>query len=127
MNTDFNFVLMLVIHFMADFGLQTEYQAQNKGLGDSFFNKPLLYHVGVYSLIWFIVTIGIKDILNWNFYQCLLFTFITFTSHYTTDWLTSRIGKPFWMKQDYHNGFNVVGFDQMLHYLQLWYTFKFVS
>ena len=39
--------------------------------------------------------------------------------HWVTDFLTSRIGKPFWDKGDFHNGFVVVGFDQVLHYIQL--------
>jgi hypothetical protein len=54
----------------------------------------------------------------------LLFFFLTFGFHFATDFITSRIGKPFWEKKDFHNGFVVVGFDQVLHYIQLIYTFK---
>lgn len=124
MSPDFLFMYILIIHFMADFGMQTVYQAQNKSLGKNFFNKPLFYHVGFYSIIWFLSVVAISDITHWDIFKCFLFTFITFVCHYITDYTTSRVGKPFWENKDFHNGFVVVGFDQILHYIQLWYTFK---
>lgn len=45
-------IFILLIHFLADFGLQTHEQATKKGEGKSLFNKWLFYHVGVYTLIW---------------------------------------------------------------------------
>lgn len=113
------FLFILLIHFLADFGLQTHDQATNKGKSD----KWLFYHVGVYSLIWFIAS------FIWfnNFSQALLFSMYTFVFHFATDCITARIGKPFWDKGDFHNGFVVVGFDQILHYIQLYYTFEFIS
>lgn len=104
-----------MIHFLADFGLQTHEQAINKSSSDKF----LFFHVGVYSLVWLIATIPFLP--NARF---IPFAIITFLCHFSTDWITSRIGKPFWAKQDLHDGFVVVGFDQVLHMIQLWYTFK---
>lgn len=120
MTFDFLFIYILLIHFLADFGLQTHEQATGKGVGPKFINKQLFYHVGVYSLIWLIATI---PVLEYNL-RFIPFVMITFTCHYLTDWCTSRIGKPYWEKGDYHNGFVIVGFDQILHYLQLYFTFK---
>lgn len=110
------FIYILLIHFLADFGLQTHDQATNKGKSD----KWLFYHVGVYSIIWFIASF----IWMGDWWIAIHFSFITFCCHFITDWWTSRIGKPFWEKGDYHNGFVVIGFDQILNYLQLYYTFK---
>ena len=112
------FLWILVIHFLADFGLQTHEQATLKGSS----NKWLFYHVGVYSLIWLICSL----IFFGEIWNAILFSLITFIFHYATDWTTSRIGKPFWEKKDLHNGFVIVGFDQVLHYIQLYYTFKYV-
>lgn len=108
-------IAILLIHFLADFGLQTHEQATNKSIS----HKWLFYHVGVYSIIWFIACLMF---FSWQF--ALAFSFITFIFHYITDFATSRIGKPFWEAKDLHNGFVVVGFDQMLHYIQLYLTFK---
>lgn len=108
---------ILLIHFLADFGLQTHDQATGKSTS----TKWLTYHVGVYSTIWLL--------FSWFYFNMFLialtFSVITFICHWCTDWLTSRIGKPFWDKQDFHNGFVVVGFDQVLHYVQLILTFQF--
>jgi hypothetical protein len=117
------FLIIIVVHFLADFALQTHEQAMGKGEGWNFYNKWLYYHVSTYSLIWFIAILALTD----SFKEAFIFTSITYISHYITDWFTSRIGKPFWSKNDYHNGFVVVGFDQVLHYVQLYYTFKLIE
>lgn len=119
MNTDQLFLFILVIHFLADFGLQTHDQATKKSES----SKWLFYHVGVYSLIWFFASLIYFN----SFGQALGFAAITFVAHFITDYSTSRIGKPFWKSGDLHNGFVVIGFDQVLHYIQLYYTFKLLS
>jgi len=125
MLNEFLFFYMLIVHFLADFALQTNDQALNKGAGHSFFNKWLFYHVGTYTLIWFFSILAISQMYNLTIWGCVYFSTITFICHYITDWVTSRVGKPFWSKQDYHNGFAVVGFDQILHYTHLYFTFKY--
>ncbi len=112
------FIFILLIHFLADFGLQTYEQSQKKSESDVF----LFYHVGVYSLIWVLALCGYPDI---SINSIINFTIITFLFHFITDWITSRVGKPFWEKQDFHNGFVVIGFDQLLHYTQLLFTWKY--
>ena len=123
---EFVFIYILIIHFLADFGLQTHEQAVGKGQGNEFHNEMLFFHVGVYTLIWMISLLAIKPIFDFTYFDVVKFGVITFYTHYTTDYITSRVGKPFWSKNDFHNGFVVVGFDQILHYLQLYYTFKYV-
>ena len=113
------FLFILLIHFLADFGLQTHDQATQKSSNW----LMLFYHVGVYSLIWLMASWFWFDEL----YLALLFAGITFALHYVTDAVTSRISKPFFDKGDFHNGFVVVGFDQILHYIQLWLTFNFIN
>lgn len=110
------FILILVIHFLADFGLQTHDQATKKGESD----KWLSYHVGVYTLIWSLVFLflPVNPEVN-NFYGWSVFVVYIFVTHFIVDWCTARIGKPFWKNNDYHNGFVVVGIDQVLHYLSL--------
>ncbi len=112
-------LIILVIHYLGDFVLQTHEQSQRK----SSENKWLLYHTGTYSLIWLLAAWGLYS----NFLAALVFATITFVSHTVTDWATSRVGKPFWTNGDYHNGFAVVGFDQVLHYVQLLLTHTYVT
>lgn len=111
-------VFILLIHFLGDFGLQTHQQATLKGTS----NKFLFFHVAVYSLVWWIALLS----YGYAGLEVILFVVITFVSHFMTDYLTSRIGKPFWENNDFHNGFVVVGFDQILHYVQLLYCWFFI-
>ena len=107
-------IIILLIHFLADFGLQTHDQATLKSSS----NKFLFYHVGVYSIIWLLF------MMFWTSpFIGLIFAAITFVAHFVTDYITSRISKVFFEKGDYHNGFVVVGFDQILHYIQLFVTY----
>ena len=110
------FLFILVMHFLADFALQTHEQATGKSTSI----KWLTYHVGVYSIIWLLTAWFYFD----DFRIAMIFATITFICHWLTDYITSRIGKPFWDKGDFHNGFVVVGFDQILHYIQLYLTLE---
>ncbi len=110
---------ILVVHFLADFCLQTHDQATMKSTS----NKFLGYHVGTYSLIWFIASYGLLG----DWWSAFWFAMTTFSLHFWTDYVTSRLTKHYFGKQDYHNGFVVVGFDQILHYLQLLLTYIWLS
>jgi hypothetical protein len=61
------------------------------------------------------------------FFMAALFSAVTFVGHTATDYITSRCSKKYFSKNDYHNGFVVIGFDQILHYLQLYFTYKLLS
>ena len=119
MNYSFHAVLIImVIHYLGDFALQTHEQAQKKSSD----NKWLVYHTGSYSLIWLLAAWGLYT----SIWAALLFAGVTFVAHTATDWATSRIGRSFWSSGDLHNGFAVVGFDQILHYVQLLLTHSLV-
>ena len=107
-------IFLLLIHFLADFGLQTHEQAINKSTS----NLWLFYHVGTYSLVWLIAMYTFSNL----FIESLAFAIITFIFHFGTDYVTSRLAKKFFDDKDFHNGFVVVGFDQLLHAIQLIYV-----
>lgn len=108
-------LLILLIHFLGDFALQTHGQASRKSTEVG----PLAEHVTTYSMVWLIAAYGMLG--NWK--EAFIFAGVTWLAHYCTDWMTSRIGKIYWDRQDLHNGFVVVGFDQILHYIQLFLTY----
>lgn len=114
---------IIFIHFIGDFVFQTHWQATNKSKN----NLALTYHVTTYSLSW-IIPMGIlfaSGPFNW-FGGVLLgvaFSAITFICHWITDYFTSRLNSKLWAKGDAHNFFVSVGWDQCLHYLQLFLTY----
>jgi hypothetical protein len=108
-------LFLVIVHFLADFALQTNNQATKKSTS----NLYLSYHVGMYALTWFFAMWAYHG----SWLMAMNFALITFSAHWVTDYTTSRISKKFFDAQDYHNGFVVVGFDQVLHYVQLLVTY----
>ena len=112
---------IIIIHWIADFVLQTDKQAKGKSKEW----KPLLSHTFTYSMIWVIIgcILYLFNLTNINF---ALFGLITFAAHTVTDYFTSRLNSKLWAKGDVHNFFVSVGFDQVLHYIQLFLTYWYL-
>jgi hypothetical protein len=106
------FVYLLFAHWVADFVLQTHKMAINKSKDNIWLTKHVLTYTGVMGALTAPFFIG-NDSGYW------LFIMYLFILHWVTDWLTSHMVAKRWEKQDYHNGFVIIGFDQILHYLQI--------
>lgn len=121
-------IVILVMHWLCDFCLQSHKQAsrKHKDLG------ALLEHTISYSLPWVIVMAVLYHFqgVEWFFINACLFAFITFISHTIIDFLTSRLGYSLLIearkKDNYHNYFVNIGFDQLLHTIQLLLTYLFL-
>lgn len=111
---------ILIVHYIADFVFQTNDQALNKSTS----SKYLAAHVFTYSLTWFFAAsiFLFKDPIIGLSFAC-----ITYGIHFLTDFITSRIVKHFFDKKDFHNGFCVIGIDQILHYVQLFLTYEYLA
>lgn len=59
--------------------------------------------------------------------KIFVFYWVTFIAHTITDFYTSRAVKHYFDKENYHNGFVVIGLDQILHYMQLLITIKLIA
>lgn len=139
---------ILIVHYVADFVLQTEKQAQGKSNNWN----DLLGHTLTYSIIW-IIPIGILTIYNISCKNIepilygLIFFIVTFVCHTVTDYFTSRFNKKllperklidvavyrnqsfvyFPKGENYHKFFVGIGFDQLLHYIQLFLTYYYLK
>lgn len=90
-------IFLLLVHWVADFVCQTDEMAINKSSS----NAWLFTHTGVYAC--FLLMFGpVYAIVNW-------------AAHTLTDYCSSRASSYFWKKNDRHNFFVVIGFDQFLH------------
>lgn len=140
--------IILLIHWIADFILQTDKQAKGKAKNWN----DLLSHTYQYSLVWYIVGAIFQIYGNGKFFpewSVTLFVLITFVCHTITDYFTSRLNKKlapeefsihlasssfgateffaFPKGRSYHNLFVSIGFDQILHYIQLFLTYWFLT
>jgi uncharacterized membrane protein len=122
---------ILSVHFISDFILQTQDQAANKSIS----NKYLFKHVFNYTLFttisWIflfhcVIAIPFTESIPSGKINIVLVFFITFISHFITDYITSRWSKVLWEKKSIHDFFVVIGFDQLLHYAQLFIMYYFL-
>jgi hypothetical protein len=120
--------VVLLTHWVADFILQTDKQAKGKSKNWS----DLLEHTSTYGIVWIFVSclligyITKSQPTQWYVIHALLFGLITFICHTLTDYFTSRLNAKLWAKGDVHNFFVSIGFDQVLHYVQLFLTLYFL-
>jgi len=112
-NADF-FILLLFFHWLADFVAQTDRQAQGKSKD----NWILSEHVFAYTCMMMPSFFFNDTNVAWAFLW-------VFSTHWITDYFTSRLTKKLFKEYDYHNGFIVVGIDQWLHVVQLYIAFRF--
>tara|TARA_R100001244_G_scaffold55393_2_gene47527 strand:- start:70 stop:450 length:381 start_codon:yes stop_codon:yes gene_type:complete len=112
---------IIVVHWIADFVLQTDKQAKGKSSS----MKYLLLHTYTYSMLWVVVlpiyAMYLGD--NYLWWSGSKFIIITFMAHTVQDYYTSRLNTYLWNKGDVHNFFVSVGLDQVLHYGQLFATY----
>ncbi len=115
----------MVSHWFCDFVLQTDEQAKGKSTSIT----ALMDHTIMYSYVMFGILLsymgytygtGDPEILR----DCVAFGGITLVAHSVTDYFTSKLNKYLWEKKDVHNFFVSIGFDQILHYAQLFITYK---
>lgn len=120
---------IIIIHFVADFWLQTEKQGLNKSKNWS----DLLSHTYIYTITWLIPLVIIRlyggyDLLNELFGSIIIMWFfpITFILHTITDYFTSRITSARYKSNHFYgiNGFWFwISLDQFLHMVQLFGTY----
>jgi len=102
-------LLLIWMHFFADFILQSDTVAKAKSSD----NAVLLLHVSLYSLpfLWF----------GWKF------ALINGVLHFVTDWFSSRLTTHLYQKNQRHWFFVVIGADQAIHLTCLFWTFTLLK
>lgn len=143
---------IIFIHWVADFLFQTDKQAKgkSKNWGDLLshtMNYTLIFGIIAYWIVFIYVAIT-NNILLINI-NILWFLPITFICHTITDYFTSRLNLKLAPKAtvlkfnsdvygsnemisysknaSWRKFFNSIGFDQLLHYTQLFLTYYFLT
>lgn len=111
---------ILIVHWLADFVFQSDEVAKGKSSSVGI----LFQHAFIYTLVWIPAILLMAIMLN----RPALFLFfpITFLSHALIDFYTSKANKQLYENKETHEFFVSIGLDQILHYIQLYLTFKFL-
>ena len=102
-------ILIMWVHFVSDFVLQTDYIALNK----SKYTECLLTHCVIYSTPFLIF--GLE------------YAFINGILHFIVDYLSSSLTTYFWAKEQRHWFFVTIGCDQAIHTTCLMLTSGFIT
>lgn len=112
-------MVILFVHWIADFVCQSKWMAENKSKNA----MALVTHTLVYTAIWFMwLTLPDYHLIPTG--QMLTFLWLTWGIHTITDAFTSVVNAELWQQQKTRAFFNVIGFDQLLHYFQLFLCWK---
>lgn len=116
---------VIAMHWVADFVLQTDWQAKNKSKN----NFALLFHVTTYTICIFVCGIfflanqlTLENIKIWE-----LWALANGIVHFAVDYVTSRINTYLWNKGRVHDFFVMVGFDQVIHYACLFGSLTYMG
>ena len=110
---------VLFLHWVADFVLQTH----KWSVGKSKNWEDLLSHTFTYTLMW-LIPVAVYGVYTDSPGTIMWFLPITFATHTAIDFYTSRVNAQLYKDDKHHDFFVSIGFDQFLHYAQLFLTIK---
>jgi hypothetical protein len=110
-------LIILVIHFIADYVCQTDRMAINKSKSIYWLSVHILVYTGVLTIA--------SPLLFWDigWKAGAVYVLLNGALHFIIDFFTSRLTAHFWKREMRHRFFVTIGFDQMLHYTCLFVTY----
>lgn len=115
---------LIMVHFIGDFVLQSDWMAQNKSKS----NYALGLHVGIYIIALLVGAIPLLFILDYpgdpvfgdrGSLTVFLWVVLNGAAHFVTDYITSRINSHLLAAKQIHYFFVGIGADQVVHYMTL--------
>lgn len=127
-------LFLLIIHYISDFIFQDHKWGENKSKNNTF----LIKHTITYSMVFFMLILPLvsfyhPELSNYIILiKSIYFSLISFTFHTIIDYITSRVvsykirKKQFGTSIPNRGVFSVIGFDQVLHYIQIFITYNYL-
>lgn len=107
-------LILIWVHFTADFILQTDYVAINKSES----NSILTTHVVLYIIPFIVASLFLPLSSNWMIFNAV--------AHWIVDYCSCRATGYFWERNQRHWFFVVIGLDQALHMTCLVWSYSYL-
>ena len=112
-------IIMFIMHWVGDFVFQTRKIADNKSKSIKYLTQHVFLYMCTFTPMVFAIGFGT---------EFLWFIFLLFSTHWITDFITSKFTRYFWRKKNIRAFFTTVGFDQLIHAVTLfWLAHKFMG
>ncbi len=113
----FTVMWMAFIHWEADFSMQTHQMATNKSTSNYWLTMHALVYTGVTLLFWRFMIFNPAH--AYSLMDYVQFCVFIFSTHWITDYITSRLTGKLFKEGKYHEFFVMIGIDQVCHLVQL--------
>ena len=115
--------VVLFVHWLADFVTQADKIAKAKSHSLWFLFEHVLTYtavtsIGSFFLFFVFGRIAPGLVLGWALFNG--------AAHFVTDYFTSKWVSHFFAKQDHHNGFVIIGLDQVIHLVCLTWSLAYL-
>lgn len=114
----------LFVHWLADFVLQTEHMALRKSTSNYYLGMHVVVYTVTTIIAWWLIflIIGVQ-VTSLKYFEAGTAIFVM---HFLTDYITSRITGRYYKAKKSHEFFVTIGFDQWLHYVQIFIVFNYI-
>ncbi len=118
------FLFIIFVHWVSDFVLQSHHMSTRKSSS----NYYLTMHVIVYSFSTIFLWALVFPLFGIHLTSGPVWlAFLTiYSTHWITDYYTSRWTSRLYKEEKYHDFFVVIGLDQVIHYTQLFLVFNYI-
>lgn len=113
---------LLFTHWIGDFVTQSHWMSINKSKDWN----ALISHIAVYTGAW-MITVGLLGSVLHLELRIVWFIPITMLIHGAVDYYTSRVHSQMYKEEKYHEFFTSIGFDQLVHHVQIFLTFYLLT
>lgn len=121
------FSFLLIIHWFADFKFQSHRVAVTKSRDNLALVEHVAFYIGTFiyffAMVWILLYLGgvnpQRAVLFQSYTALASFLVANFILHFCTDYVTSRMSSFRWKEQRWHDFFEVIGCDQLIHQMSL--------
>lgn len=124
------FLYIILIHWIADFVFQSRQMGENKSKSNYWLTMHVLTYSFITTICWSLLLFidpSQFPVIDYNLLNRFELSLIfIFGMHWVTDYITSRVTGKFAVEKRWYGFFTTIGFDQVLHYAQLFLTYKYI-